>query len=557
MANGATGGTIGDHRIARIRIRDFRAFPAHHPADIRIGGKNLLVFGENGAGKSSIYRALRELLRGKAVPISEYRNRFSNPMASSVEVDFVEGPGVVWHGAGHPTEIVRSIADRAGFLTYKQLFEMNRGESRDVAANLFKLAVDKLLADYMVILPGGRRRTIRELWEDVQKAVAARGQTKRGTQRLPGYTARVQAACDDFNQGMAQALELLSTSARGLLRRLLDVLSPDPLELEDLYFPRIAFVEKGKDSYIDNQVLTPLVKVNGLRIEAPQTFLNEARQSALAIAIYLAARRTCVPEQSSGLKLLVLDDLLISLDHSHRRPVLQTIMTEFVDWQIVLMTHDRFWFDLAWEQVEKEKGDWAAIEVYEERDGNGTLTPLVRPLPGGRIETLLDQARDFLAEHHPAAAANYARSACELVLRRFCKKQGIKFVLQEDGDHLKLDELLKAVLEHVKADAVRKAVVEAVLQHKRFVLNPYSHGTSPALPESEVAAAIAAVEELKKSCSKQYQPPAAPPAAKKGKAPRKPPKGGAGPIVVPVDRPPPTPAAPEAALATSEPPPAE
>lgn len=45
-------------RIDRVSIQNFRAFPGTGNPEIVLGGKNLLVFGENGAGKSSIFFAL-------------------------------------------------------------------------------------------------------------------------------------------------------------------------------------------------------------------------------------------------------------------------------------------------------------------------------------------------------------------------------------------------------------------------------------------------------------------------------------------------------------------
>jgi DNA repair exonuclease SbcCD ATPase subunit len=47
-------------RIRRILLNDFRALPGTVDYELRFDGKNLLLFGENGSGKSSIAIALRE-----------------------------------------------------------------------------------------------------------------------------------------------------------------------------------------------------------------------------------------------------------------------------------------------------------------------------------------------------------------------------------------------------------------------------------------------------------------------------------------------------------------
>ena len=52
-------------RLRRISVSGFRAFPPYKPASFEVDfgatGKNLLLYGENGSGKTSLFRALRDL----------------------------------------------------------------------------------------------------------------------------------------------------------------------------------------------------------------------------------------------------------------------------------------------------------------------------------------------------------------------------------------------------------------------------------------------------------------------------------------------------------------
>ena len=52
--------------ISKITIDGFKAFPNRFE-DINLDGKNLLLYGENGSGKSSIYYALHCLLQSQVV----------------------------------------------------------------------------------------------------------------------------------------------------------------------------------------------------------------------------------------------------------------------------------------------------------------------------------------------------------------------------------------------------------------------------------------------------------------------------------------------------------
>ena len=49
-------------RITKIEIKNFRAFYGMYQLDLHKAGKNLLVYGENGSGKTSLYQALKIFL---------------------------------------------------------------------------------------------------------------------------------------------------------------------------------------------------------------------------------------------------------------------------------------------------------------------------------------------------------------------------------------------------------------------------------------------------------------------------------------------------------------
>jgi hypothetical protein len=171
----------------------------------------------------------------------------------------------------------------------------------------------------------------------------------------------------------------------------------------------------------------------------------------------------------------------------------------FEKWQIILLTHDRFWFELAREQLGPT---WKAIEVFEEVDGDGLLVPLYRDSGEDLVALTLKQAKKFIAMHYPAAAANYTRAACELALRRYCKKRGIPFPYTDDPQKISLEDLKNAGTKDAAGNAVRLAAFTAITFHQKYTLNPLSHNPVEPLVEADVKAAIKAVEELVAACSK-------------------------------------------------------
>ena len=304
---------------------------------------------------------------------------------------------------------------------------------------------------------------------------------------------------------MGQAITALEGQAKPLLRRLVDVLTQDALELVGFTFYGVNYDPERKT--LRNVTLTANVNFRDHTPPAHQSFLNEGRQSALAIAIYLAGRMACVPTTDAALRLLVFDDLLISLDHSHRRPVLEVIATEFKDWQIVLLTHDRFWFEMAREQLLDKP--WKCVEIYENVDGDGLLRPSIWETKDDLVAETLKQAARFLDNPlpQPAAAANYARTACELALRRYCRNHNIPFAYADDPQKIKLDDLLKKAAIHAEAEPDRKAAIEGIKQHKKLILNPLSHNPTQPIVKADVLAAITAVQTLVAACSTKKKNP--------------------------------------------------
>jgi len=92
--------------IDKLTLVNFRAFPGSEPVELRLQGKNLLIYGENGSGKTSIFIALTEMLRHpaprKGNPPTPWENVFAGADAGpwSVALDFTNKTRVVWNAAG-------------------------------------------------------------------------------------------------------------------------------------------------------------------------------------------------------------------------------------------------------------------------------------------------------------------------------------------------------------------------------------------------------------------------------------------------------------------------
>ena len=76
----------------------------------------------------------------------------------------------------------------------------------------------------------------------------------------------------------------------------------------------------------------------------PRAYYNEADLDILGLCTFLALRRW-YRNQYPEFNLLILDDVLTSIDAEHRVRFTELLIKEFKDYQIFLTTHDRIWFE--------------------------------------------------------------------------------------------------------------------------------------------------------------------------------------------------------------------
>jgi hypothetical protein len=78
--------------------------------------------------------------------------------------------------------------------------------------------------------------------------------------------------------------------------------------------------------------------------EDPRGYYSDAHLDTLGISIFLALRRwhrQLHPE----FNLLVLDDVLTSIDNAHAVRLSELLLNDFNDYQVLLTTHDRIWYE--------------------------------------------------------------------------------------------------------------------------------------------------------------------------------------------------------------------
>ncbi|MGO8126072.1 hypothetical protein ACC728_34325 [Rhizobium ruizarguesonis] len=209
--------------------------------------------------------------------------------------------------------------------------------------------------------------------------------------------------------------------------------------------------------------------------------------------------------------MIILDDVLIGLDQSNRMPVLRMLDQHFADWQVVLLTHDRVWYEMARFHL-ADRADWGAVEMFEEKQPDGTpmpiagvVRPFVKPTSIDAIAANIATARKFHGVNEYPAAAVHARVAFELSLKKLCERKSIPVRFKADPRELNTEDLLSAIetwLNSSKGSQFKQHVeqdIKNVKQARKVVLNQFSHSTPVNLADVEVKSAIDAVEALQKA----------------------------------------------------------
>lgn len=408
-------------RITKIEVENFRAFFGPYSIDLP-NGENLLVYGENGSGKSSLFKAFNNYLsssRDNTFPFikNHYRPTADNGEIRMTFADATPATGVpiagtdqvLNFGTAASTHNVNYVMDAElikGFLDYRSLLDVYYND--EPRPNLFKLIALKILGHQF-----NTARTFRfaEKWKQLQDNLIEKPYTSRdwvhrdAIAELPTYEA-------ELRQTLRNVFRYLNNT---LLRTYFGELN---IELRFELQPMAFNYSRHKWDWYTTADLRLSVIQNGAPVPNDYNdFLNEARLSAFAVCIYLAALKT--NPELIDYKILFLDDVFVGLDTSNRFPILKIIQQEFTEHQIFVTTYDRHLYELAKRKFEIETpGKWKTAEFYVDHDIIGTQ-PYEKPIIVTG-ETHLESGIKFLNDRERPdypAASNYFRKALEEIIQ--------------------------------------------------------------------------------------------------------------------------------------------
>lgn len=515
-------------KIKTITLCDFKFFKGSR--DLELNRKNLLLYGENGSGKSSIYWALytflQSTLKTNVSDIKKYFdasksenlvNRFANTDSNSkISIKFEDDDGSITEKFiskatvnTRTGNIIKEATQSSDLINYKLLsrvYDFRNSEAPD----LFEFFEREILMFIkfrreFVKTDGSDGNSNAADWWKLLKAELHPYPNIHSQEYI-----RFDTAVTHFNEEFEFYLNKITEGANKYLQESFKEDVSILFEYKKcLYNPKYTDIGIDKAGR-DRRTIAPKVILKTkfknenfdggeIELERSHTFFNEAKLTSIALAIRFAIIDDKI--SSGAPKILVLDDLLISLDMSNRRTVLDIIFKSYSDFQIIFMTHDRSLYNYVQQQIRNRgiKSDWKTIEMYQESKEN-VKQPAIFDISDKQS---LKKAKYHLLKHDYPACGIYLRRKCEEILDRLLpdsSKYNIitsRFTDAYEIESTVLNDKLKCLKDFCSKEQIDYIPFEDLIIHKSVILNTLAHNdiTSP-LYRSELEIALKTIERL-------------------------------------------------------------
>ncbi|MDP3558112.1 MAG: hypothetical protein Q8T03_12135 [Bacteroidota bacterium] len=524
--------------IDELSISNFKFFPEIKDGfkPVKIGGKHLLLFGENGAGKSSIFWSLYTLLecanktdKKEIVKYFDYSdnqnllNINAPPTANNrkvenafVSIKFLNDPNDKYFISFDNQTINENVEAQesnyaSDFINYRfvySAFNFRHRDKIDLFEN-FQYNVFPYIKFEATKIRKINPQTGR--WHDVVTENA--NEIIDFLEFGPEYRA-------DGDKRTYETTKSFKTNFDNLIKKVILELKKwethintrgNEILQKELGYPNIEFalkVELKTNFHITKRRYTspeiciwltvPKYEGKDEKVHRLHSFLNEAKLTAISLAIRFAILEK--RPSDAEVKILVLDDMMISLDMNNREKVLKFVFEKYLNqYQVLILTHDRVFFDFV-KLIIKQKSnidEWKIDEMYVGK--NGSLPhefPLIIASEDGHIEKAVKyyQAKDY------TACALYLRKEIEsLVMERLPEEYSVT----SDSQFKTLNFLWGKCVERYQnlGKPVSEELKNYFVQTRLMILNPQAHhNLSQPVYKSELESAFDFVKQLRATC---------------------------------------------------------
>jgi hypothetical protein len=221
--------------------------------------------------------------------------------------------------------------------------------------------------------------------------------------------------------------------------------------------------------------------------EDPRALTSEGHLDSLGLCIFLGF----VKRFNEGCSLIVLDDVVSTIDAKHRENICKLLLKEFKDKQLIITTHDGVWYEqlLAFQRAYGMEANFknAVITNWHVESG-----PTIRP-----YKIRWERIQDKIESGDKTGAGNEGRQYLEWILERICDITQAPVPFKSSGRY-EVGELLipvKKRLESLIKDDAFKAKISNAFQDLESTIimgNLLSH--------NNVLAEEVSIEEVNSFC---------------------------------------------------------
>ena len=400
--------------------------------------------------RSDALRELREAVANRRAAVSRVQ-RYAESTAAQLHKDLE-------HAALFESVTKQSLRDtRAASLWW--LRSLKRLESSESNADLVAPALLSLLASIRSACAASlKTQKVALVPCDSSKLEAAIALLERGiaSHAEIATAENAIAGAEELSRRATIAKDAFSKARESAIQKVFEQIAGTVLD----YYRRLHdFDEASERSECTALELKPTsrAQAGGLRLaiqflgladsKDPRAFLSEGHLDSLGLCLFLATVRIFNPPGS----LLVLDDVLTSIDKEHRSRVGELLFRDFADYQIVLTTHDEHWHDLlnssarAW----GIQGKWSFVKVEK------------WTVDSGPAFSEVDGSWEFVDAHLTEPEYRELGGPFRLILEDFLKRTAakleVKVKFKIDGKYTAGDFFTVGIQDTIRETLIQKA----------------------------------------------------------------------------------------------------
>jgi len=470
--------------IKSFTVNGFKGFGNEITIDFTRKAKNLVLYGENGSGKTSLIEALKILYDSSVdeIDLEKYKNIFAgnsmkikrNSMKIKIRTEYKKDISLKTKNERRKDErgkvrevlvaspkdyetgsktYLEAIAKSTTILSYRELmriYDIRTGE--DFYAHFVK----KIMAHYL-IPPRYETSLIQEL-EDLEILKKSHPKAKKRIQQ------KEKTIKDEINK--------IFWGIKDKWNEYIRKLTGDDIEVE-------CSIEKIGS-------LDFKIKWNGKDVRNIMNYLNEGRLNAVALGLFLSYYKKF---NTSPYKLLLLDDVVIGLDMNLRLPLLEILKEDFEDeYQVIMTTFDENWFNLMKNYLDGSKWEFKRL-IVRKTDNNSH--PFVIALESSDY---LEKAEKYHCEGDIPAAALYTRLEFEKLVSEYAEKKNLEIKFRRRISEIPINEIWNKVGQTLRG---AKKLCKRIDTYKSILLNPSVHYDQRPKYSREVKYAIDVVKKLR------------------------------------------------------------